>query len=333
MGGVAKHLLEIDGEPLLARVVRALSAARVSGVSVVLRAEDRAGEQLTRRLGALPVAVSEGSEGRAASVRAGVESAPGTAQGLLFAQADQPFLAASDFDALITAFGSPAVSIVHASYAGVRGSPVLFGATHRTELLGLGGGQGGRVLLDRHGPLAVAVEIDPGRGRDLDTPQDLGAARAESVDGPGRTANLGRPMERTLSIIKPDAVAAQQIGSILEQIEQAGLRIVALRMLRLSRALAEGFYEVHRERPFFSSLVEFMTSGPVVVSVLEGDDAIQRYRKLMGATDPEQADEGTIRKRFATNIERNAVHGSDASETARQEVAYFFPAGELVDSR
>ena len=137
-------------------------------------------------------------------------------------------------------------------------------------------------------------------------------------------------MERTLCIIKPDVVEREQIGAILQHIEGAGLRIVALRMLELDRRRAEGFYEVHRERPFFDSLVEFMTSGPVVVSVLEGDDAIARYRKLMGATDPEQADEGTLRKLFGTNVERNAVHGSDSPDTARTEVTYFFGEADLV---
>ncbi len=125
-------------------------------------------------------------------------------------------------------------------------------------------------------------------------------------------------------------VEREQIGAILQHIEGAGLRIVALRMLELDRRRAEGFYEVHRERPFFDSLVEFMTSGPVVVSVLEGDDAIARYRKLMGATDPEQADEGTLRKLFGTNVERNAVHGSDSPDTARAEVAYFFGEPDLT---
>ncbi len=137
-------------------------------------------------------------------------------------------------------------------------------------------------------------------------------------------------MERTLSIIKPDVVERDQIGAILQHIEGAGLRIVALRMLELDRRQAEGFYEVHRERPFFDSLVEFMTSGPVVVSVLEADDAIARYRKLMGATDPEQADEDTLRKLFGTNVERNAVHGSDSPDTARAEVAYFFGEADLT---
>jgi len=138
-------------------------------------------------------------------------------------------------------------------------------------------------------------------------------------------------MERTLSIIKPDAVRAHKIGPILEAIEQAGLTVVALRMLQLSRHEAEAFYAVHRARPFFQSLVEFMTSGPVVVSVLEADDAIARYRKLMGATNPAEADEGTLRKRFATDVEQNAVHGSDAPETAAQEIAFFFATTDLVD--
>jgi nucleoside-diphosphate kinase len=136
-------------------------------------------------------------------------------------------------------------------------------------------------------------------------------------------------MERTLSIIKPDAVQDGSIGAILAMIEAAGLRIVATRMTWLTEREAEGFYAVHRERPFFRSLVQFMSSGPCVISVLEGDDAIARYRKLMGATDPAKAEAGTIRKRFASDIERNAVHGSDGPDTARQEIAYFFPAVEL----
>jgi nucleoside-diphosphate kinase len=137
-------------------------------------------------------------------------------------------------------------------------------------------------------------------------------------------------VERTLAIVKPDMVAANRVGAILERIEESGLRPVAMRMLKLDRRQAEGFYDVHREQPFFRSLVEFMTSGPVVVSVLEGDDAIARYRKLMGATDPEKADPGTLRKLFGTNVERNAIHGSDAPETARREIAYFFGELDLV---
>lgn len=137
-------------------------------------------------------------------------------------------------------------------------------------------------------------------------------------------------MERTLSIVKPDAVRAGNLGGVLDMIEASGLRIVAMKMLQLDQAKAEGFYAVHRERPFFKDLVKFMTSGPVVVSVLEGDDAISRYRKLMGATNPEKADPGTIRKKFATNIEQNACHGSDAPETAKVEIAYFFAETELV---
>ena len=137
-------------------------------------------------------------------------------------------------------------------------------------------------------------------------------------------------LERTFSIIKPDAVAAGHIGPILEQIEESGLRIIGMRLVQLTQERAEAFYAVHAERPFYSSLVEFMTSGPVVVSCLEGDDAILRYRELMGATNPEEAAEGTLRKRFAANIERNAVHGSDAPETAQQEVAFFFEESDLV---
>jgi nucleoside-diphosphate kinase len=133
-------------------------------------------------------------------------------------------------------------------------------------------------------------------------------------------------VERTLSIIKPDAVAKNVIGQILTRFERAGLKIVAARMLQLSRRDAEGFYAVHRERPFFKDLVEFMTSGPVLVQVLEGEDAIQKNRDLMGATDPRKAAPGTIRADFAQNIDANAVHGSDGPETARLEIAYFFPA-------
>ncbi|MGF1509351.1 MAG: nucleoside-diphosphate kinase [Myxococcota bacterium] len=136
-------------------------------------------------------------------------------------------------------------------------------------------------------------------------------------------------IERTLSIVKPDAVEKGVIGSCLALLEQAGLRIVATRMLHLSQKQAEQFYAVHKERPFYRDLVTFMTSGPVVVSVLEGEDAIAVNRRTMGATDPSKADDGTIRKRFGTNIERNAVHGSDAPETAAVEVAFFFPASEL----
>jgi nucleoside-diphosphate kinase len=136
-------------------------------------------------------------------------------------------------------------------------------------------------------------------------------------------------LERTLSIIKPDAVKKNVIGRILARFEEAGLRVIAARMMHLSRAQAEGFYAVHRERPFFRDLVDFMSSGPVVVQVLEGDDAIARNRDLMGATDPKKAAQGTIRADFAASIDANAVHGSDAPDTARVEIAYFFPACEI----
>ena len=136
-------------------------------------------------------------------------------------------------------------------------------------------------------------------------------------------------LERTLSIIKPDAVKKNAIGQILARFEAAGLRIVAARMMHLSRAQAEGFYAVHRQRPFFRDLVEFMTSGPVLVQVLEGENAIAKNRTLMGATDPKKADKGTIRADFAESIDANAVHGSDSAETARVEVAYFFAACEV----
>ncbi|MEW6690317.1 MAG: nucleoside-diphosphate kinase [Pseudomonadota bacterium] len=136
-------------------------------------------------------------------------------------------------------------------------------------------------------------------------------------------------VERTLSIIKPDAVEKNAIGRILARFEAAGLKIIAARMMHLSRAQAEGFYAVHRERPFFKDLVKFMTSGPVLVQVLEGPDAIAKNRELMGATDPKQAAKGTIRADFAASIDANAVHGSDAPETAKTEVAFFFPACEI----
>ncbi len=132
--------------------------------------------------------------------------------------------------------------------------------------------------------------------------------------------------ERTLSIIKPDAVAKNVIGQIYTRFENAGLKIVASRMTQLSRAEAEGFYAVHRERPFFKDLVDFMISGPVMIQVLEGEGAIAKNRELMGATDPKKAEKGTIRADFADSIDANAVHGSDAAETAAVEIAYFFPA-------
>jgi nucleoside-diphosphate kinase len=136
-------------------------------------------------------------------------------------------------------------------------------------------------------------------------------------------------VERTFSIVKPDAVAKNAIGQILARFEAAGLKIIAARMMHLSRAQAEGFYAVHRERPFFKDLVDFMISGPVLVQVLQGDDAIAKNRELMGATDPKKAAKGTIRADFADSIDANAVHGSDAPETARAEIAFFFPGYEV----
>jgi nucleoside-diphosphate kinase len=136
-------------------------------------------------------------------------------------------------------------------------------------------------------------------------------------------------VERTLSIIKPDAVAKNVVGQIYARFEAAGLSIVAARMMQLSKAQAEGFYAVHRERPFFRDLVKFMTSGPIIVQVLEGDRAIQRNRDLMGATDPKQAAAGTIRADFADSIDANAVHGSDGPATAATEIAYFFAAVDI----
>jgi nucleoside-diphosphate kinase len=132
------------------------------------------------------------------------------------------------------------------------------------------------------------------------------------------------PIERTLSIIKPDGVGRNLIGEVLRRFEQVGLRIVAARMAHLSQGEAEGFYGVHRERPFFKDLVKFMTSGPVMVQVLEGEGAITKNREVMGATDPKKAAKGTIRADLATSIDENIVHGSDAAETAAREIAYFF---------
>ena len=137
-------------------------------------------------------------------------------------------------------------------------------------------------------------------------------------------------IERTLTIIKPDGVAANQAATILGQIEKAGLQIIGLKRLRLSIPLAEAFYSVHRARGFFGDLVKFMTEGPVVIAALQGEGAISRLRELMGATDPAKAAAGTIRKQFAANIERNVIHGSDGPETAKNEIAFFFAESELL---
>lgn len=137
-------------------------------------------------------------------------------------------------------------------------------------------------------------------------------------------------IQQTFAIIKPDAVASGHTGNILGMIEKAGFRIRGMKMVRLSKQQAEGFYEVHKEKAFFGGLVNFMTEGPVVVIVLQREDAIKRWRELMGATNPEKAAEGTIRKSFAKNIERNAVHGSDAAETAAVEIPFFFSIAELL---
>ena len=136
-------------------------------------------------------------------------------------------------------------------------------------------------------------------------------------------------VERTVAIIKPDAVGKNVIGEIYAKFEQAGLKIVAARMMHLSKEKAEGFYAVHKERPFFNDLVEFMTSGPVIVQALEGENAIAAHRDVMGATNPAEAAEGTIRATFATSIDENACHGSDAPETAKVEIDYFFSADDL----
>jgi nucleoside-diphosphate kinase len=136
-------------------------------------------------------------------------------------------------------------------------------------------------------------------------------------------------MEQTLAIIKPDAVAARQTGRIIQRIDESGFQIRAMRLMHLTSREAEGFYAVHRERPFFASLTKFMSSGPVVVLALEAEDAIRKWRNLMGATDPAKADAGTLRKEFGRSIENNATHGSDAADTAKFELGYFFPGVEL----
>jgi nucleoside-diphosphate kinase len=137
-------------------------------------------------------------------------------------------------------------------------------------------------------------------------------------------------LERTFAIIKPDAVAARHAGEILATIEKAGFRILSLRMTRLTQQQAKGFYAVHGEKPFFAGLVKFMTEGPIIVMALEREDAIRQWRETMGATNPANAAEGTIRKRFATSIERNCVHGSDAPETAETELRFFFSTSDLL---
>ena len=137
-------------------------------------------------------------------------------------------------------------------------------------------------------------------------------------------------MERTLSIIKPDAVDAGNTGKIIDMIEKTGLRIIALKKVYLTKGKAEGFYDVHRKRPFFKSLIKYMTSGPVVISVLEGENAIEKYRKLMGPTDSTKASNRSIRGKYGTNIEANAVHGSDSPETADFEISYFFNVFEFI---
>ena len=136
-------------------------------------------------------------------------------------------------------------------------------------------------------------------------------------------------IERTLSIIKPDGVQKNLIGEVYRRFEQAGLKIVAARMLHLTKAQAEAFYAVHRERPFYKDLVSYMTTGPVIAQVLEGENAVEAHRRIMGATDPKKADPGTIRRDFAASIEENVVHGSDAVETARQEIGFFFAQADI----
>lgn len=139
------------------------------------------------------------------------------------------------------------------------------------------------------------------------------------------------PIERTLCIIKPDAVAQKHVGEIIHRLENNGFKIVGMKTVHMNKSIAEGFYAVHRERPFFKSLVDFMTNGPVVIMVLESEDAITRYRKLMGSTNPKDADVGTIRRELAADIEKNAVHGSDSKKSADVEIPYFFKSNELIN--
>jgi nucleoside-diphosphate kinase len=148
-------------------------------------------------------------------------------------------------------------------------------------------------------------------------------------DFPNKAPEVSMSIERTLSIVKPDGVGRNLIGEVYRRFESAGLRVVAARMMHLSLTEAEGFYAVHRERPFFKDLVKFMISGPVMVQVLEGDGAIAKHREVMGATDPKKAEKGSIRADLATSIDENVVHGSDAPETAAREIAYFFREIEL----
>ena len=136
--------------------------------------------------------------------------------------------------------------------------------------------------------------------------------------------------QQTLAIIKPDAISRNLIGKIVERIEAEGIKIVAMKMIKMTKEQAKGFYYVHKEKPFYESLTDFMSSGPCVVMVLEGDDVINRYRKLMGATDPTKAEPGTLRKEFATDVEKNAVHGSDSPESAEFEIRYFFSQLEII---
>ncbi len=325
--GRPKHLIPVDGIPMVVHVARALRGAGVRHVIAVLRADDAEGRRVLAGEAVRVASAEDADEGRAASVRAGVRAAPADARALLVALADQPFLLPADFAAILLPFGQGDAEIVRASYAGVPGTPVLFAARFRAELLALRGEEGGRSVLARHPSALVLVPLDPARGRDLDRPQDLVPPPAPAAGA----AMVRATMERTLCIIKPDAVAKSHTGRILDRIESAGLRVVALRMRGLERAEAERFYAVHRERPFFKSLVAFMSSGPIVLAVLEGPDAIGRYRKLMGATNPAQADPGTLRKDFASDVEKNAVHGSDSPETARQEVGFFFAPADLVE--
>ena len=139
------------------------------------------------------------------------------------------------------------------------------------------------------------------------------------------------PNERTLSIIKPDAVGNNVIGKILQRFEDNNLKIVASKMMHLSKEKAEGFYAIHKDKPFFADLIEYMTSGPVIVQVLEGDNAVEKYRKIMGATNPENAEKDTIRKEHALNIQENSVHGSDSNENAKIEIKYFFDESEIIN--
>ena len=195
-------------------------------------------------------------------------------------------------------------------------------------------GHAGAIISGGEGTAAAKIAALQAAGIQVaKTPAEMGTTlKRHSLGAAALFTGVTKPMaiERTFSIVKPDAVAKNAIGKVVSKLEAGGLRVVAQKMVRLTTEQARAFYAVHKERPFYNDLVTFMTEGPVVVQVLEGENAIKRNREIMGATNPAEAAEGTIRKELATNIERNAVHGSDAPETAAQEIAFFFSTAELA---